>query len=399
MTSLLDDYELPYPFSAPTYGQRLARLREQMREDDVGGLIAVDQSSLFYLFGYDQIGYWVFQAVWIPANENEPVRGICRAPDRALMSRGIGIDSVEVWVDDVVEPPTDRIAQWVSDTGVRSVALELESHALRADHAFELAKALTARGVELRPGSGYVTRRREIKDAEEVSFFRTAARALDAAFDALEGLIEPDRTETDLAAAVTLALLDAGCDPSAIPPCISAGRRTMFQTHMSAKPLRLPAGDVVTVEIGAAIQRYHAVGYRTLFTEGAPQAYIDQYRALREAVLCGVEQLGPGRPSTDASNVIQLMLDRAGSSRPNRHVGYSTGIGFPPNWLEGLRLKASQTITLKPGMTFFVFAGAPTRDEQRHIGYGVPVVITDSGADVVSVEGSFDASATPGEDA
>lgn len=379
-----DDFGLPYPFEASVYESRLRRLREDLRAEGLDGLLAFDQSSLFYLFGYDQIGYWVFQAVWIPADAAQPVRGLCRAADRALMSRGIGIDQVEAWLDDTAEPPPATLIRWARETGAAAVGLELDTHTLTPRYAYQLRDAAGADGLVLVPADHLVTRRRELKDAAELDYMRRAGRAVDDAFRAVGDAVGEGVLETELSRIVGDALLEAGCDPSAVAPCISAGRRTMFQTHLSAKPLPVPAADLVTVEIGAAFNRYHSVGYRTYFTPGASADYRAQYSGLRDAVLRGVEELAPGRRSTDIVAVVQRELERSSSGRPGRHVGYATGIGFAPTWLESLRLKQSQEYELAPGMTFFFFAGAPTTDGLRHFGYGLPVAITETGAEVLS---------------
>jgi Xaa-Pro aminopeptidase len=378
------DLGLPYPFDETTYRARLARVRESLRRRGSGGLLIFDQASMFYLFGYDQLGYWVFQAVWVPTSESEPVQGICRAPDRELMARGVGIDEVRVWLDDDRESPTATLMRWARESGANRIDVELASHALRGDYVRELYLHAESCGISLESGDEVVLALREVKDDGELDLMRAAGRALDRAYLAVEERIAPGVLETELSSAVLAALLAEGCDPASVPPCISAGSRTLAQTHLSAKPLPVPEADIVTVELGAAKERYHAVAFQTYFMEGAPRAYLDQYRAIRDTVLAGVEELVPGRNAAEVAGSIHDRLVRAGSGRVGRHVGYGTGIGFAPTWLEGLRIKRSQEYELQPGMTFFLFAGAPTLDGARHMGYGVPVAVTANGPELLS---------------
>jgi len=379
-----DLHELPLVASPATYRARIARLRDDLERRGLAGLLIVDQASLFYLFGYDQIGYWVFQAVWLPTDSDEEVRGICRAPDRSLMERGIGIDSVQVWLDDAAESPAKTVLRWAESHRGGRIAVELNTHALRADYAMQLFRYADSFGLELLEGDDIVMSLRQVKDADELMFMRQAGAALDSAFAAVRGRVEAGVLETQLSSAALQALLAEGCDPAAVSPCISAGRRTMFQTHLSAKPLPLEEGEFVTVELGAAINRYHSVGYHTYFTETAKQEYWDQYQALQDAMHLGLAELAPGRDASEVAAIVHRHLESTGNGRSGRHVGYGTGIGFPPTWLEDLRIKNSQSYALQPGMTFFLFAGAPTRDGTRHMGYGIPVVITDDGAEPLS---------------
>lgn len=376
-----DDLGLSYPFPASTYRARLKALRERLTAEGLDGLIAVAQETLFYLFGYDQLGYWVFQAVWIPADETAPVRGLCRAPDAPLMRRSIGLDETVIWWDDDEVSPVETLVNWVVDAGASRVGIELTSHALLPDRALEIQDVAARHQLELVSASGLVMSMRERKAPDEREYMRRAGIALGNAFRRVDSIISPGIDETSLAAEITASLMADGCDPSAVPHCIASGPRTLSQTHLSAKPVPIPAGDVVTVEFGASVARYHAVGFRTYFTPGANPAYLKQYNALVDAVARGIASIAPDTWSTDIAEAIHETLDESGSGRRGRHVGYGIGLGFPPTWLELIRLKSSQRYRLEPGMTFFLFVGAPTNDGLRYLGVGDPVMVTETGVE------------------
>lgn len=372
------DLGLDYPFPASTYRSRVTRLREKLAADGFDGVLLSSQASLYHLFGYDQIGYSVFQVVWLPTDAAKQTLGICRAPDVPLMSRSVGLDEVQVWWDDDLSSPAETVMSWVAATASKRVGIETGSHELLPRYLLELQGAATDAGVEL-ADSRHALNLRERKEGGELEYVGAAAKALERGFTKVAEAIRPGVLDTQLSAVITSSLLEDGCDPSAVPHCIASGPRTLSQTHLSPKHLPITRGDVVTVEFGASVARYHAVGFRTFFTEKVPDAYEKQYSLMAQAVQQGLGVMRPGGWSNEVAEAVHDHLDDAGSSRHGRHVGYGIGIGFPPTWVEGLRIKRSDGYRLEPGMTFFLFVGAPTADGERYLGYGDPVAVTETG--------------------
>jgi Xaa-Pro dipeptidase len=367
-----------------TYEERRARVKDECRRRGLAGILLFDQASLFYLFGYDQIGYWVFQTVYLPADDTAPA-AVCRAPDEQMI-RGTGaIDDVRVWFDESPKSPGDMVTELLRDKGVPAgalVGIELRSHALLAVYADDVRRAVGAR-IQLTDASNVVADLRVVKDEYEVAWFREAGRHLGSAFGRAREAVQVGARETDVHRAVVDELARLGGDPPAIPPPIASGHRTSTQTHGAATAKRLVAGEPVVVEIGAAVTRYHAVGALT-FSLGQPNAAnADLYVKMVQALEDGFEAFVPGEPIADVSRRVQGCLTSLGLSRAGRHVGYGTGIGFSPTWLESLRIKVTEPRTLTPGMTFFYFIGLPTADAGS-LYIGEPVLITADGYERVA---------------
>ena len=60
------------------------------------------------------------------------------------------------------------------------------------------------------------------------------------------------------------------------------------------------------------------------------------------------------------------------------------GIGYPPSWLDNLRIKETDTHVLQEGMTFFLFVGAQTKGGDRCLYLGEPLAVTSRGVDRLS---------------
>ena len=175
-----------------------------------------------------------------------------------------------------------------------------------------------------------------------------------------------------------------GGDPPAVPPPIASGPRTMTQTHGSATERVIETGDAATIEIGASYKRYHAVGLRSAVLARSDARLERLHDGLVAGLDAGEERIRPGASSSDVAAATLDGLNRHGVSRLGRHVGYGIGIGYPPTWLEPLRLKLTDPHTLRPGMTFFHFVGAPTEAEDTYLAVGDPILVTETGYERLS---------------
>jgi len=367
----------PPPFELAVHEGRIERARADCAERGLDGLLLVAQESLYYLFGYDQIGYWVFQAVSLPADGSPPV-GICRAPDVYTMSQSPFLDDVRVWSDDQAESPADQLMAETTRGGRARIGVELGSHSLLPKFWSALVAAAEGRA-ELVDASDVVAARRAIKDEGEIERFRRAAIHLRSSYRAAEELLEPGGREGDLLAASMAARSRDGPPPPAIPPPIASGPRTMSQTHGSATERPVAPGEPVVIEIGAASARYHAVAARS-YVLGEPSAPLAaMHSAAASALEAGFEAMAPARPLSGVAELAQAELAARGYSRAGRHVGYGTGIGFPPTWLEEIRIKVSDPTPAEPGMTLFYFIGLVDPERQVSLYVGEPVLITAGG--------------------
>jgi Xaa-Pro dipeptidase len=367
----------PTPFPVEVHAERLARMRERCEQRGLDGMLLMAQESLYYLLGYDQIGYWVFHAFWVPAGEG-PVVAVCRAPDADTIAQSPFVDDVQVWTDDQADSPAVQVTAILEGAGARRVGVELTTHALVATHWSALQEAARGR-VELVDASDLVPALRVVKDELEIECFRRAAGHLERSYAALEETLAPGVRECDLLAASLDAMYRDGAGPTAIHPPIASGPRTMTQTHGSATQREIREGEPVVAEIGAASARYHAVAARS-YVLGQPPAQLERlHEAAAAALDAGFAAFEPGRPLSDVARLAQAEVTARGYTRAGRHVGYGTGIGYPPTWLDQVRIKVSDPTEAVPGMTLFYFVGLTDPDAQMCVYVGEPVLITAGG--------------------
>ena len=372
-------------FTREEYEGRIAAARSAMRDAGVEALLIFDQSSLYYLFGYDQIGYWVFQTVLLPA-EGDPV-AVARKADASMIRETGLIPDVRIWLDDPDRDPTSITAGALADRGLRDgrrrVGIELKSHAL-LPYYYETLRSELEGSVELVDASDLVGDLRMVKSRTEIAYMRRAGEIMDAAFLAARAQMRAGARECDLHAVVAHTLYVHGGDPPAVPPPIASGPRTMTQTHGSATERVMQSGEAATIEIGAPYKRYHAVGLRSAVFGQPDLRLASLHEGLAAGLDAGEQRIRPGASTADVATATLDGMARHGVKRRGRHVGYGIGIGYPPTWLEPLRLKLTDPYTLQPGMTFFYFVGAPTEGEDVYLAVGDPILVTESGYERLS---------------
>jgi Xaa-Pro dipeptidase len=374
------------PFETAEYERRLDRTRAAMHDAGLDVLLLFHQESLYYLFGYDQIGYWVYQTVVFPA-DGSPATAICRHADELMIRASPFIAEIRPWTDDSHVNPGEFTVEVLRERYGRSarrrIGIEKKTHAL-LPYYYDLLRAAMPEGTELVDASDLVTELRLVKSPAELVYMRRAAQIMDQAFTAAFAAVRPGARECDVNAAVLHTLSSLGADYPAVAPPIASGPRTITQTHGAATERVMQPGDPLTVEIGAPYKRYHAVAVHSGHLGEPPAELRSLYNRLRDGIEAGLEIIRPGETAARLATDVVDRLESGGLARRGRHVGYGIGIGYPPTWLDNLRIKATDPHVLAPGMTFFLFAGALTQRGDRCLYLGEPVAVSAEGCERLS---------------
>lgn len=376
----------PLAFEPAEYTARQERLRAAMAAANLDAVLLFQQESLYYLYGYDQIGYWVFQTAVVPVDDGEPTV-LCRNADEHLIRESPYLDDVRTWLDDDERDPGQITVDILRERGLLKpgarIGIERRHYTLQP-YYYDLLRDAFPADAELVDASDIVNELRHEKSDAELDLMRRAGAFMDIGFQAAFDILAPGVRECDLHAAISSAMYGAGGEFAAVQPPIASGPRTMSQTHIAASDRVIQANDPVTIEIGGVCRRYHAVGAHSLVA-GEPTDRMRQVHDGITSALDGARDLiEPGRATKELSARVQEGLRAAGLDRGGRHVGYGTGIGYPPSWLEPLRLKASDDRELRKGMTFFYFAGITDVEAGFCFYIGEPIAVVDGGHERLS---------------
>ncbi len=374
--------------SPEEYAARLAAVRARMEGQGLAGLLVNDPANLYYLTGYNAWSFYTPQLLVVPARG--PMVLFARAMDAqgAHRTTFLSGDSIvgypEVLVHRRHEHPFDWVGGQIDRRGLlppgEQVGVELDSHYF-SPRAFTALGAAMPRHHLVDCGE-LVNWVRVVKSEHEIATMRTAARvtmaAMQAAVDTIAVGVPQYVVAAEIARAQVLGDGDAWGDFPAIVPMMPTGAAA-DTPHLTWSDQRFVGDEAVVIELAGVHRRYHVPLARTVML-GRPS---DELRRLEEPVAEGLAavlaQMTPGTIVNHLADTWNETLARHGLFKSSR-LGYSVGIGYPPDWGERtVSIRSEDTTVLETNMTFHVICG------MWMTGYGYEVSeavrVTPSGAE------------------
>ncbi len=339
------------PFAASVYQVRLALIQEQLAERKLAGVLLFDPENTFWLTGYQTIGYFTFQTIFVPL-EGQPVV-ISRTVNRSL-ALAHGVFEEFVAINDT-EDPVDVLANYISKAVPQSKPIGIETGAwyLTVRDYQRLSRMVPS---ALEEWSGFFGPLRMVKTDDEIDRMRHAARAAEAGLAAAIDAVAVGSTDNDVAAAMFAANIAAGSEYLGHPPLVVAGETTALCFAMWRRR-EIQQDDVVLLEAAGCVDRYHAMLSRPVIAGKPKPEHIDASDALQEVLETAISCIKPGIASSEVDQACREALSRKGLEEYFRHrSAYGIGIGFPPNWSEGhiYSIRPNDPMILQPNMTFHV---------------------------------------------
>lgn len=347
--------------------RRLERVRASMRERGFDGLVVADPANLFYLTGYNAWSFYTPQILYIPL-EGDPVLAMremdALGAHRTALRYG---DDVLGYPEITVHRPDTHPMVWVADQlrargfadgGRKRIGFEGDAHFFAVRSFLALQQGLPE--WELVESEELVNWVRLVKSEFEISQMRRAGMVASAAMQAAVDAIDDGRPLNELASAVMAAqargLEGADGDYPAIVPMFMYGEGA-DTPHLTWTAERMAMNEAVSIELTGVHRRYHAPLARTVAL-GRPTRELDLLAgATVEGLNAALEELKPGNTSADVHAAFDGVLRRHGLEKKSR-LGYSIGIGFPPDWGERtVSLRADDHTVLEENMTFHLIAG------------------------------------------
>ena len=372
--------QLAFPLT--TYHARVARVRETARAQGLDAVVVTLPDAIHWLTGFDTIGYLWSQALVVDHADGEPVLHT-RTTEQPGVEATTWLTAPKLY-DIATEDPTEGLAATLRERGHAAgrVGIDLRSFAFLPAQWEQIKRLLPE--VEWVDTTDLVAELRLVKTQRELAYQREAAAIADAAMHATLQALRPGISEVELAGVAAAALGAAGSEYAAIPPMVVSGPRTGM-VHAMASRRVIGHGDVVCVELGAAVHRYHAIVMRTAVVGVAPPRVRDVHDCARRGLEAAFAAAGPGAPAhapDDACNAVLAELDLV--RRRCHRIGYSIGVAYPPGWLEPMMLVAGDPHVLGPGMSFSLEPNLTLADEGFGIKIGETVVCTEGGAERLS---------------
>ena len=369
--------ELAFPLE--DYRRRLSDYQAQLEQQNLDSALIFDPENIYWLAGFQTIGYFTFQALFVPVKGMPTL--ITRVVNQNLALALPTIDDVVAIYD--TDDHINVLVQFLrsQSSHCKNIGLETRSSNLKV---YEYRQLISNTEFNFVDWDGYIQDRRIIKTPAQIDCMKKAAKAAQTGIDAALKTIAPGKTENDIAAALYQATIAAGSEYIGHPPMVVAGKRSALCFALW-KRNSIKRGDVVLLENGACYDRYHALMARSAVV-GKPT---DEQKATAQALITiletAIETIRPGIQAGEVDRICRSKIQSIGLEKYYKsRTAYGLGIGFPPNWAEGhiYSIRPNDETILKENMTFHII---PTMfREDFGMAISDTVIITDKGCEVLT---------------
>lgn len=204
------------------------------------------------------------------------------------------------------------------------------------------------------PAEAMISELRLRKDASEIASMRKAAQIAQAALAATLPKIRAGVTEREIAAELTIQLLNAGSETDfPFHPSVSGGPNGAV-AHMSGTDRKLMNGDLLLIDWGARFNGYCSDLTRT-FAVGTPD---DETKRIYDLVLAAnAAGRAAGKPGVPAGTVDDAARGVINAGGYGPYFNHRTGHGLGMEVHEPPYMYAENTQILEPGMVYTVEPG------------------------------------------
>ena len=246
--------------------------------------------------------------------------------------------------------------------------------------------ALQEAGIEIRDGQQTMLHAREVKNIDELTLLNMASAMVDGVYQDIAEALKPGVQESQIVGLATKRLYEMGSD------CVEAinsisGERCSPHPHNFTDRLIRP-GDQAFFDIIQSFMGYRTCYYRTFNVGRATPAQRTAYKKAREWMDRVIELLKPG-----------MTTDKVAAKLPKaQDAGFATEMdAFGLNFCHGLGLglherplisrlnSLREPIELKAGMVFAVETYCPATDGISAARIEEEVILTPSGAKIISL--------------
>ncbi|PSR69453.1 peptidase M24 family protein [Nocardia sp. MDA0666] len=332
-------------FGAEIYGKRLERAAELTRAAHLDALLITPGPDLRYLLGSAAQSFERLTCLVVPASGETPSVVVPKLELAALDGSAAGELGLHLvsWVDGV-DPY--GVVKSTLNAGAR-VAVD---DAMPALHLLPIADALTALPVSATP---IIRELRMIKDAAEIDALRRAGAAIDRVHARMGEWLQPGRTEAEVAADITAAIVAEGHDRADF--VIVGSGPNGANPHHSHSDRVIEAGDVVVIDIGGPVEPGYFSDSTRTYVLGEPDPEIaERYAALERAQAAAVAAVRPGVTAESVDAAARNLLSEEGFGEAFMH---RTGHGIGLSVHEEPYIVAGNETVLRPGMAFSIEPG------------------------------------------
>ncbi len=206
----------------------------------------------------------------------------------------------------------------------------------------------------VRPLDRLVETEREVKDEGELARLSRAATIADEALASVLADLPPQVTEQQIARRLETTMVDLGADGISFPTIVAAGVNSS-RPHAVPSARPLADGDLLVIDMGAAVDGYGSDMTRTFVVGGFSAETEDMYRAVETAQAAGVAAVVDGVSTVAVDGACRGVLGELGMADEFVHgAGHGIGLEIHETPFLGktdpVDLRTGQVVTVEPGV-------------------------------------------------
>ena len=343
------DMSLLTTFAPEVYAQRLKRAQEITKAAGIDAVVVATGEDFFYLVGSTLSSHEHLTALIIPAEGTPQLF----APGTDILDLNLSpVPQLDVQVHGWNDG--DDIYGQVADAIGRDASKVAATAALTADHLFQLQGLMSAEWVLANTALAELF---SSKDPAEIDELRKAAQAIDRVHGQVPELLQPGRTEREVADDLEALILK---EHVSVDFVIVGSMENGANPHHSFSDRVINAGYPVVVDIGGTLASgYHSDCTRTYVAGGditkAPQDFLAAYKVLQDAQMASLQFAKPGRTAEEIDASSRTPISQAGYGEYFTHrLGHGIGLSGheEPFIIAGndLVIQESMAFSIEPGI-------------------------------------------------
>ena len=343
------DMSLLTTFAPEVYAQRLKRAQEITKAAGIDAVVVATGEDFFYLVGSTLSSHERLTALIIPAEGTPQLF----APGTDILDLNLSpVPQLDVQVHGWNDG--DDIYGQVADAIGRDASKVAATAALTADHLFQLQGVISAEWVLANTALAELF---SSKDPAEIDELRKAAQAIDRVHGQVPELLQPGRTEREVADDLEALILK---EHVSVDFVIVGSMENGANPHHSFSDRVINAGDPVVVDIGGTLASgYHSDCTRTYVAGGditkAPEDFLAAYKVLQDAQMASLQFAKPGRTAEEIDASSRTPISQAGYGEYFTHrLGHGIGLSGheEPFIIAGndLVIQESMAFSIEPGI-------------------------------------------------
>jgi Xaa-Pro aminopeptidase len=353
---------------------RLDRLRQALRHRKIDALLVSQPDNRRYLSGYTAPDHGIQETagfLLIPAS-GKPVlltdsRFTLQAEAEAPLFE------VVTYTRGLLKS-LDKLCR---KRDLKTLAFESE-YFLHASY-LRLEKMAARLELELRAESDLVERMRAVKDAHELELLRQSTALNEKVVQSVYQTIEPGMSEREIALALELTMREMGAEGPSFDTIVAFGTNAA-RPHAVPTDRILRAGDLVLIDMGLILDGYCSDMTRTFVVGKPDQTFIERHRAVRKAMLAGIQAIRAGVTGVEVDRAARQVLADAGYGEAFGHgLGHGVGVAVheePRLSPRGTKqLRAGMVVTVEPGLYLADWGGIRLENM---------ILVTEKGAEVLN---------------